>query len=102
MDLSLLLASDASNSDYFVSFDPTQKGGFSVKQKSRKIDNIDIWVKAFTVFISINAENQATAHEVVGLMTYMNEIQSMAKDGYDFSLYDYHYRQERSCRSDKP
>ena len=61
-----------------------------------------MWTSAFTIFIAISAEHQATSHEVGGLLTYMNEIKNMAKEGYDFLTYDHHYRLERSYRSDKP
>ena len=102
IDLFCLLSSDPTSSDFTFKFDPSKESGFVVKQKSKTIYQIEVWVKAFTVFIAISAEHPATAHEVPGLMTYMSEIQSMAKDQYDFVSYDYHYRLERSYRSDKP
>ena len=64
------------------------------KRKASQITNIAQWVKAFHTFIAIYSK--AHPEEASNLMKYLTLVESIAKEGGDWLMYDETFRYERA------
>ncbi len=87
IDLGELLE-QGGQTNYAVSVDPESGSAFIFTKYKRAIKNIKEWDKAFATFVSVYLQKTDNIKHWAHLITYVNEIKSMAEDGLNFLDYN--------------
>ena len=95
IDLSDLLE-QGNQQHYAVSIDPESGASFIFTKNKKAIRNIKEWDKAFATYMSVYLQKPDNIRHWAHLITYSNEIKSMADDGLNFLDYDETFREERA------
>ena len=98
IDLSDLLE-QGNQQNYAVSIDPESGAAFIFTKNKKAIRNIKEWDRAFATYMSVYLQKPDNLRHWAHLITYSNEIKSMADDGLNFLDYDETFRKERAGMS---
>ena len=82
-----------------ISADVNNGGKLVFDKSTKRINNIQEWKQAFDVFIAIYTQKDCNKNAIGDLLTYAHDIENLANDHYDCTLYDQHYRIDRASAS---
>ena len=91
IDLSDLLE-QGNQQHYAVSIDPDTGSGFIFTKNKKAIKTIKEWDRAFATYMSVYLQKPGNVCHWAHLITYSNEIKSIADDGLNFLEYDDTFR----------
>ena len=73
-----------------------------VDKQNKKISTLDEWKQAFDTLIAIYTQIEVNQGQISHMLTYSQEVQGLARNGFDWFTYDQQYRMDRAANSSPP